>query len=94
VEAGFADSEASGILSKSVAGIHRDRDVGLGQRSEPEPLGRGRHLQGLVRSVRVVLGDPAIELGLGDVGRRERAAVQELPTQALVEPLDLAGGGG
>jgi hypothetical protein len=44
--------------------VNRDGDIDLGQRGEPEPFGRGCHLQRLVRSVRVVVADACVELSL------------------------------
>jgi hypothetical protein len=45
--------------------IDGDRGGIDGDRCEAEPLGGRGHLERLVRTVRVVVGDPAIELRLG-----------------------------
>jgi len=47
----------------------------------------------LVLALAVIAGDPGIELGLSRLERGEGPVGQELTAQALVEPLDLAGGG-
>jgi hypothetical protein len=74
--------------------VDRDgRGVG-GDGDQPEPLRRSGHLQGLVRTHRVVVLDPCIQRCLGGLEGGEGSIGEELPAQALMEPLDLAGGGG
>src|SRR3989304_666070 len=47
----------------------------------------------LVLPLRVIAGDPRIELRLGLLDRGEGALGKELLSDGLVQPLDLAGGG-
>src|SRR5665809_143123 len=84
---------SSGTERRTRCRIDRDRGRVLGQRLKAETARGRRHLERLVRPLGVVVGDPGIELGLGGLVRAEREVGQELPAKALVEPLDLAGGG-
>jgi hypothetical protein len=62
--------------------------AGIGLRREP--LDGARHAQRLMRADGVVVGHPGVHRGLGllQVSERHRI-IQQLPAQALVEPLDL-----
>src|SRR5947208_11766406 len=70
--------------------IDRDRGGVHGDRCQAEALRRRGHLERLVGTRGVVVGDPGIELGLGALDRGEAPVYEELLAEALVEPLDLS----
>jgi hypothetical protein len=75
-----------------LGGRRRDGDV-AGRAVGAEPAGRDSHVQGLVGPLVVVGVDPAVDAGLRCFqGLERRDVVQQLGSQALVEPLDLPRG--